>query len=232
MFRSVAGGIDQVQTIVDTAGTVVTSGAVLIGGCWAYFKFVRGRTYRPRLEVTMGAEWRRVAGERALQARVTVKNIGMSVVRLRQEGTGLRVSRLAALPAAPSLASWETLKVFPLLLEHEWIESSESVTEDLLLSLTVPVEQPVLLETRLVWTWAASEAKAKAKADADEAAVDYANTEANPIGEVSPAAAAAAKRQTREKRAVAIAPYRRKRRRPIVFFARQVVPSDAKLPSP
>jgi len=68
--------LDDLKTIVEIAGTTVTAVAVIVGGLWAYFKFVRGRTFRPRLELGMSGQWRMIKDEPFLHARVTVKNIG------------------------------------------------------------------------------------------------------------------------------------------------------------
>jgi hypothetical protein len=127
---------------------------VVLGGIWAYFKFVKGRTYRPRLGVSLAGQWQFVDGRRLLHARITVENIGASKVTLLQRGTGLRVSVLAPdQPAAPASAAWEYIKVFEILGDHQWIEPGETVSDDLLLNLGIPEPAPTLLEARLVWKW-------------------------------------------------------------------------------
>lgn len=70
----------------------MTASAVVIGGIWAYFKFVRGRTYRPRLSVDMAGQWRSVDGVDLLHLRIRVSNIGASKISLNQYGTGLQLS--------------------------------------------------------------------------------------------------------------------------------------------
>ena len=42
-------------TEVSIAGveTAIRVAAILVGGVWVYFKFARGRTFRPRLELTL-----------------------------------------------------------------------------------------------------------------------------------------------------------------------------------
>jgi hypothetical protein len=41
--------------------------------------------------------------------------------------------------------------VFVILVEHAWIESGETVSDDLLLDLGVSDTRPVMIEARLVW---------------------------------------------------------------------------------
>src|SRR5512132_4173741 len=125
--------LDDIDTIVGIVGTAITALAVIIGGIWAYFKFVKGRTYRPRLEVGLFGQWRIINGRPLLQARLTVKNIGASVVTLLQKGTGLRVGMLEGnQPSPPAAQVWRELRVFEVLGEHQWIEPQETVSDDLL----------------------------------------------------------------------------------------------------
>lgn len=140
--------LNDLKTVADIVGTLVTALAVIVGAVWAYYRFVRGRTYRPRLEVSMAGQWLADAS-RLLLARVRVKNIGASKVQLLQKGTGLRVSSLAESEASGS-ATWESGSVYPIFEEHAWVEPGETVSDDVLLRLNVADGQPVLFETRLV----------------------------------------------------------------------------------
>lgn len=148
-------GLDSARSVVDVASSVITAVAILVGGSWAYFKFVKGRTFRPRLGVELASQWIVLDGQHRLHARITVRNVGASAITLLQEGTGLRVSTLAELqPAAPAAAAWKELRVFEVLGEHEWIEPSETVSDDLLLDLGLPQPTATLFEARLVWRYA------------------------------------------------------------------------------
>jgi hypothetical protein len=154
--EATSSGLDNAKTVADIVGTLITAVAVIVGAVWAYYRFFKDRTYRPRLEVSMGGEWFTVDGERLLLARVQIKNIGSSVVELLQKGTGLRVSTMAADASesdAPRPVEWVPGRVYKILEEHAWIEPGETVSDDVLLRLAVPAGQPVLFETRLVWKW-------------------------------------------------------------------------------
>jgi hypothetical protein len=132
------------KTWADLVGTIITGLAILVGGLWAYFKFAKGRTFRPKVEIEMSGQWLtterkkwlKVERQQWLQARIRVKNIGASKVRLRQEGTGLRVRVLAANQASPpDYAKWERAIWYVILDDHAWIEPGETVSDDLLLNL-------------------------------------------------------------------------------------------------
>ncbi|HZJ06179.1 MAG TPA: hypothetical protein VFD59_12010 [Nocardioidaceae bacterium] len=141
------------KTWVDIVGSLVTALAVAVGGIWAYFKFVKGRTYRPRLEVGLFGQWRLADGEHVLHCRVTVKNIGASKVDLLQKGTGLVVHTAEPAGVAPASLEWTPLRAFEILADHHWIEPGETVSDDLLLALG-HVPRPVLFRCVLRWKWA------------------------------------------------------------------------------
>lgn len=145
-----ASGLDTFRSWADAVGTAVTAVAVVTGGLWAYFKFAKGRTFRPRLEIEMSGQWLKVNRTYWLQVRIRVKNIGASKVTLRQEGTGLRVRVLAAAQRpAPDYARWKPAGWLTVLEDHAWIEPGETVSDDLLLGLG-PGGVPVRLDARLV----------------------------------------------------------------------------------
>jgi hypothetical protein len=51
--------LDNAKDVADIISSAVTALAVIIGGVWAYFKFARGRTYRPsRAAAIGGLTWR------------------------------------------------------------------------------------------------------------------------------------------------------------------------------
>jgi hypothetical protein len=149
-----AANLDNIKTIAEIVHAGITAAAIVFGGLWAYFKFVKGRTYRPRLSVAISGQWRRIAGKNLLHTRVTVKNIGASVVTLQKKGSGLRVNFLAAgQPDAPTAATWEVVRVFDILREHVWIEPGETVSDDQLLDLDIADPTVTLFEVRLGWSW-------------------------------------------------------------------------------
>jgi hypothetical protein len=137
IFKNITAGVDSIATAV----------AVVIGGLWAYFKFVRGRTFKPKLLIVMVGQWRDVpAVGNAFHVRVKVTNIGAAKAVLLHRGSGLVINFPAPDQSEyPGSIEWEPVpieaevdpepRVFQLLLEHRWIEPGETVTDDLLLKL-------------------------------------------------------------------------------------------------
>ncbi|MEV0566095.1 hypothetical protein [Dactylosporangium sp. NPDC050588] len=146
------GFLGTFSTVAQAAGSVVTALALIVGGTWAYFKFAKGRTFQPRLQVTLTGQWIRVAGKDVLQVNATATNIGSSMIAIRQQGTGLMVNRLSAeQPDPPASVEWERIGgVHELFADHSWIEPSESVTDELLLSLGLATPTTVRIVSRVV----------------------------------------------------------------------------------
>jgi hypothetical protein len=148
-----ADTLSTTQTIVEIAGTLITAIAVLVGGYWAYYKFIKGRTFRPHVEVDVSGGWLGSDGALGLHLAVRLKNIGSGSIELVQRGTGVKVSRIAAAQGeAPAETRWTPLGVFEIFTEHEWVEPGESVSDELLIRLPL-VPQVLEVHTRLVLRW-------------------------------------------------------------------------------
>jgi len=169
---------NSIRNLSEALSNVVTAAAIVIGGGWAYFKYFRHRTFRPRLSVDLLGEWRQAEGTDLLHIRVRVTNIGASKVALNQYGSGLNVGFATAIadhdqvvwelvpftvetaPVDPDLRSWTDIKTgsqkttvprdYVVLDEHGWIEPGETVSDDLLLNLGREPEICVL-EVKLLW---------------------------------------------------------------------------------
>lgn len=144
--------LDPVKTIVDIFGTLVASGAVIIGGVWTYSRFVKDRTYRPRLEVGITGAWVNMGDSWSLHVVVNVKNVGASVVTLIHPGTDLAVNALASTVPSTVAAEWESGPELAIFTRHAWIEPGGTISEDLI-ALVHRGNDPIRLDVRLIWTW-------------------------------------------------------------------------------
>jgi len=116
---------------------VITSVGFVVGGVWAYIKFFRGRTFRPRLELQINGKIIRADLAEWLKVSVHLKNVGLSDVRLKREVTYVDVFLLGACVPAKEVydAIWEPASTFLVFQEHGWIEPGETITDELLLQL-------------------------------------------------------------------------------------------------
>lgn len=121
-----------VSLVVETVSKAVTAVAVMVGGGWAYLKFVRGRVFKRRGE--LGLDWRihRRGGHDVLLLTVTLRNIGLSRLPLHPFG---RVVRLYRGRVTDGLVSWEQVDLLPVFADHEWLEPQEAVHDTVALAV-------------------------------------------------------------------------------------------------
>jgi hypothetical protein len=143
------------KDIVDVTQKLFTILGVLVGGAWAYFKFFKNRTYRPRLDIDLTGQVMQQGADHLLLVTISVRNVGLTNVSIRQEGTGLMVSVNQPLPADRSAfeeISWneDDAVVFEILIHHAWIEPNETISEDVMVALPNQGEIGLRLLCRIV----------------------------------------------------------------------------------
>ena len=125
-----------VKTATDVASNIVTSAAVLVGGVWAYFKFIKGRTFAHRAELDVSPTLEASADSLYLSVAITLKNTGLSKLPLNDD---MKVMRLFGLThtanSAVSAAKWERVLTVPILDQHAWLEAQETVTDSVVYNL-------------------------------------------------------------------------------------------------
>ena len=125
----------------DAVAALTQALAILLGGLWAYFKFVRGRTFAHRLELGIDASTVATAQGTGLKVTATVKNVGLTKLTLRLATLSLSTMRTTGAEIEES--EYQRTRVFA---KHQWIEANETITDEAL--LLVPAE-PDLVGARL-----------------------------------------------------------------------------------
>ena len=77
-----------VARIVQSAATVA---AVIGGALWAYYRFVKSRTFQARLTVGVSGKCHRVEGRTFIVVNATVQNVGAGKANIKQSGTAIRL---------------------------------------------------------------------------------------------------------------------------------------------
>jgi hypothetical protein len=135
------------KTLAETAQATVTSLAVVLGGIWAYFKLIKGRTFTQRVKAEIDANWLANEGHPGLLVRLRLENIGGAKVRMQRAGTGVQISHIAKEQEdAPSETRWQYFRVFDAFVTHAWIEPGETIADELLIRLPV---NPELVEVKM-----------------------------------------------------------------------------------
>jgi hypothetical protein len=141
-----------VKDLAAAAQSVATAVALAVGGIWAYYKFFRSRTFRPRLEGAVQARLVRSGGRRLIDVTVTIKNAGLTRLDLTQEGSGLRFFCNTGEESdyLYDQLPWRHLITHPVFTAHAWVEPSESISDRLLVQLEDDAALAYRLELRLV----------------------------------------------------------------------------------
>jgi hypothetical protein len=116
---------------------LVQTAAIIVGGIAAYIKWFRGRLYETRLEISVVGSLVE-ASPPQIVATARLKNVGLSRVPIEQAGSGFRV--FSAIPTQPQSellsVGWKREGTFSVFQQHGWIESNETIEDQLL--VTVP----------------------------------------------------------------------------------------------
>lgn len=127
-----------VPTTVDVAHKLFQIAGIIFAGIFAYYKFLRGRTFRPRLEPTLEAGIIEVGPLRHLKVQVRVKNVGLSKVAVDRKASGLRVfvydgNGVPADKVSP--VEWRRERTVDVFKDHGWVEPGETIEDNWLLSI-------------------------------------------------------------------------------------------------
>src|SRR6266480_3735454 len=80
--------------LIDGSEKVARIAAVIVAGAWVYFNAFRGRTFVPRLQLELSGRLFCERGKKYLLVTVQVKNVGSSIVKIKQKGTCLKMNPL------------------------------------------------------------------------------------------------------------------------------------------
>jgi hypothetical protein len=149
--------MDKWVKLTDIASHLAQTVGIIFGGIWAYFKFIRGRTFAPRIELNTQGSLIQLRGADLLKVAVSVHNAGLSSVTLYK---GRRFIRLFGVTkssiASGSNVHWgEPLMITRILNNHEWIEAQETLTEEVLIPVPLPKDSATWLAFRVeaqVWS--------------------------------------------------------------------------------
>jgi hypothetical protein len=143
---------ERTKTIFDVVQSTCTIIAILVGAAWAYFNYFKGRTYRPRLEPKIAGKLSLNDGVSYLVTTAQLKNVGLSRIQIKQEGTALQVFSYyidAPISKARQLEQ-KYLAIFSVFEAHGWIEPGEVIEDQNLILLPGGAQPAIRLELRIV----------------------------------------------------------------------------------
>ena len=122
---------EAVSTTLEDLERVVQVIAIFTGGLWVYFKFLKGRTFRPRLELSVSGSISRYDNSDYMIVAIVLKNVGFSQVDLEKRGTACIVehSDVHDLDKPQIIYNWVELGLTRIFENHKWIESGEVILD-------------------------------------------------------------------------------------------------------
>lgn len=123
--------------ISSLALNIVQAVAIVVGGSWVYFKFLRSRTFARRAELDVEASIQGVNGGQIVKVEVTLKNAGLSKLPLRLNRKVVMVSGVQSderIVGANLI--WHDYMITPIFTAHQWVEPQEIIQDEVL----VPVD--------------------------------------------------------------------------------------------
>ena len=129
------------EQLSSTAEHLATIAAILLGGIWSYFKFVKGRIFHPRLEPNVAGRILHANNRTYLLAQLKLKNPGASKVELSHSSSALELyydnNKILDERQLHSLSffgmPWEEPTSFDVFEEHDWVEANETIEDSKLI---------------------------------------------------------------------------------------------------
>lgn len=132
-----------------SAGLNVLQGvAIIAAGAFAYYKFIRGRTFHRRAELTADASLLSAASP-MLRVKTTLKNTGGANIPLRAKTIRVDSFRQGDTDEK-GRPEWREIAHAPAFKDHDWIESVETINDEVVIPLPVLTDDIVALRATCI----------------------------------------------------------------------------------
>jgi hypothetical protein len=127
------------SNVSSTVEQFAGAAGIVAGGVWAYFKFLRGRTFAYRAELTVADATIQPGPFPSVSVRVELKNAGLSKLPFEE----LKLIKIWAVTDHDWLddrnVNWGKFFILtPIFEDHQWLEAGETISQCVL--VPVPVE--------------------------------------------------------------------------------------------
>lgn len=144
--------LTNIKDIVGIIKDLTTVIAIILGGIWTYFNFIKGRVYNPRLEPGISGKILEKDDLKFIVATATLKNIGLTKVNISSIGLAIIVHTYQpARVTEISTADKKRLTSFPVFKEHAWLEPAETIEDEQLFEIPEYEGIAIRLELRFVY---------------------------------------------------------------------------------
>ena len=128
--------LKSVKDVAEIVQALVTAAGITVGAIAAYYKFVKDRVYRPRVNLSLDCNAAEVAGRRVLICRAAATSMGGTKLRLDGGPTALLVHPGVVSADPHKVVAWDKIiAVAAVFNDHIWIESGETIKDVAVLTL-------------------------------------------------------------------------------------------------
>jgi hypothetical protein len=126
----------------------VAAAAIVIGAAWSYYKFIQGRTFHRRAEVALNSSLLSAGSWHGIRIEATLRNTGGSEITLLTKLVEIFSFARGDTDDA-GRPQWREIAAAPIFGDHDWIESQETVVDEVLVPLGVEHRGEDVLAYRL-----------------------------------------------------------------------------------
>lgn len=124
-----------VPDALDRLDKIIKVVAVVLGGIWTYLNYVRGRTFKRRLELSVTGKLLQSGSNILVTGVAQVKNVGLSKVSISRTPSAIMIDDLYIDSSAPDKVASEEVGIQDVLADHGWVEPGEVIQESFLVPL-------------------------------------------------------------------------------------------------
>jgi hypothetical protein len=124
--------LDSATDWISAWAALIQALAILVGGVWAYYKFVRGRTFAPRAEVRVHGKLLADGSTRGISVAASLQNPGETRLPIRAPIVTADAVLQDGWGAPPK---WKEVGFAPIFAEHHRIEARETITDETVIPL-------------------------------------------------------------------------------------------------
>ena len=148
-FRLVSGW-SKARDIADTLAKVVQILAMIVGGWWTYFKFIKGRAYRESLVPKVSGKLLTIDSKTYLVADILIENVGQSVVEFARDASTLRVFEYMSSTSSEVVTVKDNELAQFVALDNLSIEPNEIIQRTVFMSIPIEVRLGLKLELQII----------------------------------------------------------------------------------
>ncbi len=147
------------KDFIDAVKNLAEVTAIIIGGIWAYYRFFKERTHEESVDLIVSGSLRSIGGSAYLTAVAHIKNVGLSNVRIRREGSGLRVLIYESETNESEVhtALDHPLATFAVFENDQYIEPKESIQNQRLVAIPegvkIGLRVELYIQSQEGYTW-------------------------------------------------------------------------------